>query len=80
MRTDGLAALVRGAKPSEDKPHTVNPDVQYDYEWVTLDRFRVKIFNARTKEQGPTLVFDRTGVTRWKLEKLELPASLFDKP
>lgn len=82
ITSDGLAALVRGAKPSDGKgePRTANPDVKYDYEWVNLDRFRVKIFNRRTHEQGPSLVFDRTSVAKWKLVKLELPDSLFDKP
>jgi hypothetical protein len=80
VTSDGLAALVRGTKPAEakDAPRTENPDVQYDYQWVSADRFRVKLTNVKKHEPGPSLVFDRRGFATWKLIKVELPDGIFE--
>lgn len=74
VTSDGLSALVRGAKPAEAKaaPSSENPDVEYTYEWVNADRFRVKTANSKTQKVGPTLVFERQGFTSWKLVKVDV--------
>lgn len=80
VSSDGIAALVRGQTPDErqDLAPEENPDLEYDYEWVSTDRFRVKIANTKTQEPGPSLLFDRRGFASWKLIKLELPEELFE--
>ena len=72
---DGMAALVRGSKPVDAKKtvSAADPDVDYSYEYVSLDRFRVKLFNRKSKEKGPSLVFERRGFISWKLIRVEIP-------
>ncbi len=79
VTSDGLSALIRGNKPAEgaDVERTENPDIDYDYQWVSADRFRVRLSKKSTGEQGPAFVLDRRGFVSWKLVKLELPESLF---
>jgi hypothetical protein len=75
---DALAALVRGSRSLRERqpPHTQNPDVRYDYQWVSPDRFRVKLSNSRTREEGPSFLFERRGFAGWKLITLELPPDM----
>ena len=77
---DGLSAIVRGNKPNEGKATLAreNPDIEYTYEWVNTDRFRVKMANTKTKEPGPTLVFSRQGFASWKLVKVDVETFLKD--
>lgn len=77
---DAIAAMVRGQKPSEKATSGSNPDIASETEWVGLDRFRVKLRNTKTDEEGPSLLFERRGFASWKLIKMELPPTLFDKP
>jgi hypothetical protein len=76
---DGLAALVRGNRPSEmkDQPPAENPSIRYDYEWISVDRFRVRLTNTQTQQKGAAFLFERRGLANWKLVKLELPETLF---
>lgn len=79
---DGLAALVEGQVPSE-KPkgsRSEDPKIDYDYEYVTTDRFRVRLSNRETQEEGPSFVFERRGLFTWKLVRLDLPESLLAGP
>lgn len=73
---DGIAAMVKGGRPASSgaEPQGTNPDVDYDYDYVSLDRFRVKIANPKSGEAGPSLVFERRGIISWKLIRIELPA------
>lgn len=82
VTSDRLAALVRGDRPAEAKgpARTANPDIEYDYQWVSADRFRVKLTNRKTQEAGPSFLFGRRGLASWKLIKLELPENLFQAP
>lgn len=75
---DGVAALVRGAKPGEARPGDAadKADLQYSYEWLTMDRFRVNLANGRTHERGPSLVFARRGVVTWRLVKIDIADNL----
>lgn len=77
---DGLSAMVRGSKPNNAKaaPTKENPDIDYTYEWVNPDRFRVKMMNTKTKEAGPILVFDQEGFVSWKLVKVDIETLLKD--
>jgi len=79
VTADGIAALVRGSKPNQAGAKSENPDIEYEYHWDNLDRFRVTLVNSRTHESGPSLLFDRTGFADWKLVKLRLPDSFFDE-
>lgn len=74
---DGIAAMVRGSKPNDSKStdRAENPDIQYSYDWVNMDRFRVKIANTKTHEDGPAMVFERRGVMTWKLVKIDITDS-----
>lgn len=77
---DGLSAMVRGSKPNEamSAPPSENSDIEYTYEWVNTDRFRVKTTNSKTKKAGPTLVFERQGFASWKLVKVDINTFLQD--
>ena len=73
---DGIAAMIRGQKPTEKAKLETNPDIQSSTEYVGLDRFRVRLRNVRLNEDGPSLLFERRGFASWKLIKLELPEKL----
>ena len=77
---DGLSAMVRGSKPqdSKGKGASENPDVEYDYEWVSSDRFRVNMTNKETRKEGPSLVFERRSLLSWKLIKIDVDDSFLD--
>lgn len=79
---DGIAALIKGGRPASSgaEPQGTNPAVDYDYDYVSLDRFRVKIVNSKSGEDGPSLVFERRGIMSWKLIRIELPANLLKNP
>ncbi|MFA7595221.1 MAG: DUF2939 domain-containing protein [Novosphingobium sp.] len=73
---DGIAAMVRGQKPTDKGKAELNPDIESRSEYVNLDRFRVRLRNARLNEEGPSLLFERRGFASWKLIRLEMPANL----
>lgn len=77
---DGLSALIQGAKPTDAKGSagSTNPNIEYDYEWVSSDRFRVNLTNIQTQQSGLALVFERRGVVSWKLIKVDLGDSFFE--
>ena len=78
---DGIAALTKGSRPlaSGAEPGSTNPDVGYEYHYIALDRFRVKVRSAKSGEVGPSLVFERRGFMTWKLIRIELPADFMKK-
>lgn len=77
---DGLSALIKGSKPNDAKGSagSTNPNIEYDYEWVNSDRFRVNLTNIQTQQSGLALVFERRGVLTWKLIKVDLDDSFFE--
>lgn len=77
---DGISALVKGQKPNDGGSKDISPDIKADYEWLGIDRFRVKLTNTKTDTERPSLLFDRRGLFTWKLVKFGLPANLLDKP
>ena len=76
---DGISAMVKGQKPGGDAPKDINPDVKADYDWVSADRFRVKMTNRKTSAEGPSQLFERRGLFTWRLIKFELPLPVLDK-
>jgi hypothetical protein len=77
---DGLAAVIRGSKPNDAKGSdgSTTPNIEYDYEWVSSDRFRVNLTNIQKQQSGLALVFERRGVVSWKLIKVDLDDSFFE--
>lgn len=71
---DGLSALVQGSEPSKEGTAATKgtEEIEYTYEWVNVDRFKVNMTNTQTNERGPTLVFDRRGFASWKLVKVDV--------
>lgn len=78
---DGVARLVQGQKPNENDQEieTGDSDVNYEYEWVSVDRFRVQTSLPETGESGPALVFERRGIFSWKLIRIKLPDAMFEE-
>ena len=78
---EGISGLVKQGRVKSDKtdPQTTpNPDIHYSYAYRNLDRFAVTIEapNA-TKEDAPSLVFERRGLFSWKMIRLEIPENAF---
>ncbi len=72
----GIAALARGEK----KPGAAvkgNENVEYDYAYVGLDRFRVKVRNKDRNDKPLGLLFERRGFAGWKLIRVEFPEDVF---
>jgi hypothetical protein len=78
---DGISALIRQGRPGADAAagRTPNPDITYRYSYVGIDRFRVRMVNRKRDEPMPSLIFERRGLFSWKLIRLELPDTLFDR-
>ncbi len=53
------------------------PKARFKYAYVGLDRFKVS--NSDTPEETAALVMERRGLFHWKLVRLQLPASTFEK-
>jgi hypothetical protein len=78
---EGIAALMRGRKPSERDEGQANPDVDRKAEYVDLDHFRVRLRDSRRNQDGATFLFERRGFATWKLVRVDLPAGLLaEKP
>ncbi|WP_423141388.1 DUF2939 domain-containing protein [Parablastomonas sp. CN1-191] len=91
-----IAALAKGQKPAAAAPAapapaggaparpapaaTAAPRIKAHYDWLSLDRFRVRIENAATPAPGPAFLFERRGLITWKLVRIELPADLLQAP
>lgn len=78
ITADGMAAMIRGQKPGETKKVAEHPDIQSTTEYVGLDRFRVRINNAKNDQPGMGFLLERRGFASWKLVKVELPAGMLD--
>lgn len=79
VTADGIAALLRGKKPNETEERVPNPDIEASGSFITWDRFRFRLRNKKTDQQGPSLIFERRGFASWKLVKMELPPELLNK-
>lgn len=78
VTSDGIAALVRGQKPNQYAEVKENPDIDSSSEYLSADRFRVRLRNTKINEDGPSLLFERRGFASWKLIKVELPSNLLE--
>jgi len=75
---DGIAAMMRGQKPTDAVKADENPDVESSSAYVGLDRFRVRLHNKASDEEGPSFLLERRGFATWKLIRVEMPADLFE--
>lgn len=73
---EGIAASIRGQKPTDKAKLENNPDIVSRTEYVNLDRFRVRVSNRKAEKNGLSLLFERRGFASWKLIRLEMPADL----
>lgn len=78
---DGIAAMTKGSRPVAGgaEPGSTNPNVEYEYHYIGLDRFRMKVHSPQSKDEGPSLVFERRGFISWKLIRIELPTDFMKK-
>jgi hypothetical protein len=82
---DGLAAMARrgkveAAKAGGQAKASVDPDVDYSYDYRGLDRFAVTVASKQTKAgEAPRFVFERRGLFSWKMIRLEIPDAIFDE-
>ena len=76
----GISSLAKGNKPSDSSVATEpnEENISYTNEYVSLDRFRVRLFNKKQRRAGPSLLFERRGIVSWKMVRVELPADLLD--
>lgn len=78
VTADGMSAMMKRGKMERGADATVNPEVDYDYAYLTLDRFAVTVKAPDTAEdQAPKFVFERRGLFSWKVIRLEIPESVF---
>jgi hypothetical protein len=79
---DGMSALMkRGKMEKGDAQVKANPDIKYDYDYRSLDRFAVTVSAPETKkEEAPKFVFERRGLFSWKMIRLEIPESALAGP
>ena len=78
---DGIAALVRAGKVGHAGANATAPQrVDYDYGYVTLDRFGVTLRRKDAAGDPVRLVFQRRGLFSWKLIRIALPQSSLTGP
>ena len=70
---EGVAAMIKGHKPTEKNNLELNPDLETTTEYVDLNRFRVRLHDKRLHQDGPSFLLERRGFATWKLIKLEIP-------
>jgi hypothetical protein len=76
---EGLAKLAQGKAIGDETPtEGADGELEFQTEWVGLDRFRVTIEGEEAEDTGAGLLFERKGFADWKLIKLELPDSAFE--
>lgn len=79
---EGMSAMIKRGRVQQ-ATSTAEPATppQYEYDYRLLDRFAVKMRAPGSKgDDLPALVFDRRGLFGWKLIRLEIPPSAFDRP
>jgi len=76
---DGMSAMMkRGQVKGDATETTVNPDVEYSYDYRSLDRFAVTVAAPETKDgEAPRFVFERRGLFSWKMIRMEIPETVF---
>lgn len=74
---DGIAAIVAGQKPNGG-PVEPNPNVDFESQWINVDRFRVIAREKNSDKAMPSFLFERQGFATWKLVKIEFPDGFLD--
>jgi len=77
--TSALLAKSGKAKIGEAKAAAAaDRDVVASYDYISSDRFRMKLNSKSGSNDGPSFRFERRGALSWKVIKLELPSSLME--
>jgi hypothetical protein len=80
---DGLSAMIKGQKvaPGAHDAASKSNNATYSYEFISLDRFRVKVFQKDSKRPDDFLsvMLERRGIFSWKVIRVSLPESAFDE-
>ena len=53
-------------------------DIESRARYESLDRFRIRLRNARSQAQGPSFLLARRGFASWKLAGVDLPPAWLD--
>ena len=78
---DGIAALVRAGKVGHSGAAAASSQrVDYDYQYVALDRFRVTLRRKGAADDSASLIFARRGLFSWRLVRIALPQSTLTAP
>lgn len=81
---EGPSALVKRGEVNrpEGQPLEINSNVDFNYEYIGIDRFRVSLHkHDDQKDDTIKLVFERRGLFSWKMIRIQIPDSTFhDKP
>ena len=80
VTAEGISALVKqGQVTNKANPQPAKTDVDYSYDYRSLDRFAVSVQSKDTKTtEAPAFVFARQGLFSWRMIRLDVPASAFD--
>lgn len=73
---EGIAALVRAGKVGHAEPESApSQRVDYDFRYITLNRFGVALRRHGAAGDPVNLIFERRGLFAWKLVRIRLPQS-----
>ena len=77
---DGIAAMLRWQRPNaRRRPGSeAEGDIESRARYESLDRFRIRLRNARSQAQGPSFLLARRGFASWKLVGVDLPSAWLD--
>ena len=81
---DGIAAMLRWQRPNaRRRPETAadagaEADIESRARYESLDRFRIRLRNARSQAEGPSFLLARRGFASWKLVGVDLPPAWLD--
>nr|WP_298898464.1 DUF2939 domain-containing protein [uncultured Altererythrobacter sp.] len=78
VTSDGITKLSQGKRPTE-ADEAENPEPNYSFDWVSIDRIRVTPELGEEKADPPSFLFERKSIFSWKLIKIELSDAMFDE-
>ncbi|WP_165926974.1 DUF2939 domain-containing protein [Sphingomonas sp. BK235] len=74
---DGIAAIVKRGQLEKSQDKGPKPDLSYDYEWRSLDRFGITIHAKDVPAaRAPMIVLERRGLFTWKMIRLQVPKDM----
>ena len=77
---DGIAAMLRWQRPNARRRPASAADAEAESlgRYESLDRFRIRLRNARSQAEGPSFLLARRGFASWKLVGVDLPPAWLD--